>query len=387
MGADGEESKKKAKRKAAAAAEATEDAPASSEKKAKRRRAAEEEEAEAQEAPRKKKKKEAELAPTSSSQGSEKKRKQPPTADAEGGAETAPKEGKKARKKRMAEFLKAQKAAAAAAGDEQAQWTQVAEEERKKAQREIQQLVMRLRNEGKSKSEIEEAKRELKHKFGPLQKPDSRQAVNAAAWKAWVSTEEKQGSDVRKEDRKEKLEIKHDVAIIPIVWRGRHDKDDIHQAAADVKALLMQQGVDAWVDSRREYTPGQKFAHWEHRGVLLRVEVGPEDVKAGVCRVCRASTPGDYQSVERKRVRLPPGGGRALLLKLKEWGLSKIEITRRPGDSEDEEENGELPAKKPAVAEKKNISKATADALEDVEGNWAPREAAGAGAKKKKKKS
>ena len=23
-----------------------------------------------------------------------------------------------------------------------------------------------------------------------------------------------------------------------------------------------------------------RFAHWEHRGVLLRVEIGPEDLKA-----------------------------------------------------------------------------------------------------------
>merc|ERR1712014_484700 len=116
--------------------------------------------------------------------------------------------------------------------------------------------------------------------------------------------------------KKENRERKHDLVIIPVIWRGRHDKLDVIGAAEDVKACVAQQGVDAWVDSRRHYTPGQKFAHWEYRGVMLRIEIGPDDFKSGVCRLCRSKTPGDYQSVERKRIRLPPAGARRLLLSL-----------------------------------------------------------------------
>jgi len=130
----------------------------------------------------------------------------------------------------------------------------------------------------------------------------------------------------------------HELVIVPVLWRGRHDAKEVLTAAEDVKAAIAQQGVDVWIDSRRHYTPGQKLAHWEHRGVMLRIEIGPEDLKAGVCRVCLAKAPGEYKTVERKKVRLPPSGTRKLLLALKEFGMSKIDIERRKGDSDDEEE-------------------------------------------------
>merc|ERR1712032_277978 len=106
---------------------------------------------------------------------------------------------------------------------------------------------------------------------------------------------------------------------------------------------ISQQGVDAWIDSRRHLTPGQKFAHWEFRGVMTRVEIGPEDFAKGVCMVCKAKEAGDYKSVEKRKVRLPPAGNRALLLALKEFGMSKIDIERREGDSADEGDEAGAP--------------------------------------------
>jgi prolyl-tRNA synthetase len=41
------------------------------------------------------------------------------------------------------------------------------------------------------------------------------------------------------------------------------------------------------VDDREEYTPGWKFNEWEMRGVPLRLEVGPRDVKAGQAVLAR----------------------------------------------------------------------------------------------------
>ncbi|CAK8998224.1 unnamed protein product [Durusdinium trenchii] len=226
------------------------------------------------------------------------------------------------------------------------------EAQRRALQKEIQQLVIRLRKEGKSPAEVKAATKELKAKRGAVKQKKKEKKDKQRVWE--------EGAAKR---RKEHLQRQHDLVIIPVVWRGRHDKLDVLKAAEDIKACLSQQGLDVWLDSRRHLTPGQKFAHWEHRGVLLRVEVGPDDLKAGVCQVCLAHTPGDYQSVEKKRVRLPPAGTRALLLRLKEWGVD-LEIDRRSGDSEDEAEAEAVP----------RPTKGEAELLSDVQGNWSPRE-------------
>jgi len=267
------------------------------------------------------------------------------------------------------------------------------EDERRSAQREIQQLVVRLRAEGKSKHEIEAAKRDLKNGLGKsLSQPDGARAKKLEAWKAAnTSTEEGQQKVFEKseEKRKEGLEHKHDIVVIPVTWRGRSDHQEIEKAATDVKAFLAQQGLDAWVDSRRQYTPGQKFAHWEFRGVMIRVEIGPEDLSAGMLRLCRAKEAGDYKSVEKKRLRLPPDGSRQLLLALKEWGLTQLEIERRDGDSASEEEAPPAAAgngKNFKAARGTGKSPSAPDPDEDLGGNYAPRVTADPGSKKKKKR-
>jgi len=234
------------------------------------------------------------------------------------------------------------------------------EEQRKVAQREISQLVAQMRKEGKGVSEIEEAKRGLKRKFGPLRKPDGAKAKKAEKWFGRYEAEEE------KEDEQTSLglEAKHDVVVIPVVWRGRHDHQQIDSAAKDVKQCLAQQGVDVWIDSRRRYTPGQKFAHWEHRGCMLRVEIGPEDLNTNSCQVCLSKTPGDYKSVDKRRVPLPPSGVRKLLLVMKEFGLSQIDIEHREGDSDEDDEGQTVAAVKTEQVKKD---------FDDLGGNWAPR--------------
>lgn len=247
----------------------------------------------------------------------------------------------------------------------------ISEEQRRDAQREIQRLVLRLRAEGKSEREIKLAKRELKAQVGPLRQPESKHARRDLAWQEWARSSEAE------EQRKSNRAREHELVVIPVLWRGRHDKDEVLRAAEDVKACIAQQGVDVFLDARRHYSPGQKFAHWEHRGVMLRVEVGPEDLSAGVCRVCRCQTPGDYKSVERRKVRLPPAGARKLLLLLKDWGLEKIAVERRKdepveGDEvEDEDIAVAASARKLSTGAGNGGQPAGPD---DLEGNWAPRD-------------
>jgi len=320
------EKKKKVEREAAVATDAGEAEPKADRKKAKKRKREEAEE-EAKEQP----------------------------ADAKESEE--PKNiGRKAKKRAR------QAALAAMDGAEQTE-----EAKRRQAQRELQQLILRLRKEGKTEAEIKKAKMDMRTNNDMA--PESSKELKKKEWMEWMQ------SDTADRKKKDNLEHKHDLVIIPIAWRGRHDKIDVDKAADDIKACVAQQKIDVWIDGRRQLTPGQKFAHWEHRGVMLRVEVGPEDLKKGECRVCLAKTPGDHKSVQRKNVRMPPAGARKLLLLLKEWGLSKLEIEKREGDDESDDEADARKAKKPDEQDD-----------DDLAGNYAPRESKAGKDKTKNKK-
>jgi len=68
------------------------------------------------------------------------------------------------------------------------------------------------------------------------------------------------------------------VVIVPIPYKGA----EAAAIAAKARALfegLRKKGIAAVLDDREEYTPGWKFNEWELKGVPLRVEIGPRDVK------------------------------------------------------------------------------------------------------------
>jgi len=67
------------------------------------------------------------------------------------------------------------------------------------------------------------------------------------------------------------------VIIVPISignW-----KETVLPVALRIKETLEKAGLRVFLDDRTEYTPGWKFAEWELRGVPLRLEIGPRDVK------------------------------------------------------------------------------------------------------------
>lgn len=47
-----------------------------------------------------------------------------------------------------------------------------------------------------------------------------------------------------------------------------------------VSAAARCAGVKAHADVRSNYTPGNKYTHWELRGVCVRLELGPKDMAA-----------------------------------------------------------------------------------------------------------
>lgn len=67
------------------------------------------------------------------------------------------------------------------------------------------------------------------------------------------------------------------IIIVPISvgnW-----KETVLPVAKELKDLLERAGLRVFLDDRTEYTPGWKFSEWEMRGVPLRLEIGPRDVK------------------------------------------------------------------------------------------------------------
>ncbi len=69
----------------------------------------------------------------------------------------------------------------------------------------------------------------------------------------------------------------YQVVVIPI-FRG-DDADTVLKYAEDIQKTLRKAGFRVHLD-KRDGTPGWKFNYWEMKGVPIRVEVGPRDLKA-----------------------------------------------------------------------------------------------------------
>ena len=67
-------------------------------------------------------------------------------------------------------------------------------------------------------------------------------------------------------------------------------KETVLPAARAALDVLKKAGVRAELDVREEFTPGWKFSEYEMRGVPLRIEIGPRDVKAGQAVLVRRDT-------------------------------------------------------------------------------------------------
>ncbi|OGD26193.1 MAG: proline--tRNA ligase [Candidatus Aminicenantes bacterium RBG_13_63_10] len=67
------------------------------------------------------------------------------------------------------------------------------------------------------------------------------------------------------------------VVIVPISMGNW--KETVLPVAKKIEDDLRRAGVRVTLDDREEFTPGWKFSDWEMRGVPLRLEVGPRDIK------------------------------------------------------------------------------------------------------------
>jgi len=67
------------------------------------------------------------------------------------------------------------------------------------------------------------------------------------------------------------------VIIIPIYFKN---KDELKQHCTQWKEKIAATGVKVDVDLRENYTPGWKFNQYELKGIPLRLELGPKDLKS-----------------------------------------------------------------------------------------------------------
>ncbi len=80
----------------------------------------------------------------------------------------------------------------------------------------------------------------------------------------------------------------HQAVIVPIAignW-----KETVLPVAQSMETRLKQAGIRIKLDAREEFTPGWKFSEYEMRGVPLRIEIGPRDVKEDKAVLVRRDT-------------------------------------------------------------------------------------------------
>ena len=70
------------------------------------------------------------------------------------------------------------------------------------------------------------------------------------------------------------------VVIVPILFKIA-EAATIVAKAKEIAETLRAKGFSVILDDRQEYTPGWKFNQWELKGVPVRIEIGPRDLKQG----------------------------------------------------------------------------------------------------------
>jgi len=79
------------------------------------------------------------------------------------------------------------------------------------------------------------------------------------------------------------------VVIVPIPYKGT-EAETIPAKAKEIRDKLAAKDVAVTLDDRQEYTPGWKFNEWELKGIPIRIEIGPRDLKQNQVTLARRDT-------------------------------------------------------------------------------------------------
>jgi prolyl-tRNA synthetase len=77
--------------------------------------------------------------------------------------------------------------------------------------------------------------------------------------------------------------------IVPIPYK-EIDTEQILAKAKETYEKLQKHNIQVVLDDRKEYTPGWKFNDWELKGVPIRIEIGPRDLRQGQVTIARRDT-------------------------------------------------------------------------------------------------
>jgi prolyl-tRNA synthetase len=78
------------------------------------------------------------------------------------------------------------------------------------------------------------------------------------------------------------------VVIVPI-FRD-NEAHDVKSRAHEIGNELRNSGIKVLIDDREEYTSGWKFNEWELKGIPLRINLGPRDIKEAQVELVRRDT-------------------------------------------------------------------------------------------------
>jgi prolyl-tRNA synthetase len=90
------------------------------------------------------------------------------------------------------------------------------------------------------------------------------------------------------------------VVIVPIFFSDE-EKRAVDVKAKEVQSELRAVNLSVHYDSREQFTPGWKFNEWEMKGVPLRIEIGPKDIREHRVVAARRDT-GEKVSIRNDRL-------------------------------------------------------------------------------------
>ena len=82
------------------------------------------------------------------------------------------------------------------------------------------------------------------------------------------------------------------VVIVPIITKeqGGENQTSLCNKARELCESLKEGGVRVKVDDRNQYSPGWRYNHWELKGVPIRLELGPNDMRNRTAVLARRDT-------------------------------------------------------------------------------------------------
>jgi prolyl-tRNA synthetase len=98
------------------------------------------------------------------------------------------------------------------------------------------------------------------------------------------------------------------VVIVPIVFSSKRKSEAVQKACIDLYEELKEGGIRAFLDDSEE-RPGAKYYRWEMKGVPLRIEIGPRDVRNNNCVFVRRT---DFQRMQVPLSEVVPEVNRAV---------------------------------------------------------------------------